>query len=276
MMNFINSYGSNPFFQLLLSIVFGSVFMSIVFIYAQLKERYDIVDSAWGMTFLYIALMQFYVSTGGRHGGEEINTTRILVLTLVAVWAIRISFHIFKRFMRSDEQDPRYTEIIDRWHGNTKVQAYLRIFILQAALASIIVWPAVMIFNGALFKVNLLVAIGVIVWLIGFISESIADKQLQEFVKIKANKGKLLKTGLWKYSRHPNYFGEIMQWWGIAIIALNVHYGYVGLIGPLVLTYLIVSVSGLPPAERRSAKKPGWKQYKENTSPLIPWYPTKS
>jgi len=94
--------------------------------------------------------------------------------------------------------------------------------------------------------------------------------------KVKSNHGKILSSGLWKYSRHPNYFGEILQWWGIALIALNVHYGYLGLASPILLTYLIVRVSGLPPAERRAAAKPGWKEYKLKTSPLIPWFPSKS
>jgi len=173
MFHLIELTNLNPFYQLLISMVFGSLFMSLVFLYAQHKERYDIVDSAWGMTFLFIASMHFYIGTEQGQSGysnvHPIGVMRFMVFLLVATWAIRISSHIFKRFLRSDVQDPRYTEITNKWNGNIKIQAYVKIFILQAVLASIIVWPAVLVFNGFKFYTNGLEILGVIVWIKGFL-----------------------------------------------------------------------------------------------------------
>jgi steroid 5-alpha reductase family enzyme len=118
-----------------------------------------------------------------------------------------------------------------------------------------------------------LVVAGVVVWVLGFVCESIADSQLRQFLKANTKKDALLTTGLWKYSRHPNYFGEVTQWWGIALVALSSPFGWVGLIGALAITTLICFVSGIPPAERRAASKPGWAAYKRATSPLVPLPP---
>mgnify|MGYP005613215997 FL=1 len=117
--------------------------------------------------------------------------------------------------------------------------------------------------------------LGVLIWLKGFIFEAISDYQLANFLKLK-DRPKVLQTGLWKYSRHPNYYGELVQWWGIGIIALQVSYGWIGLIGPLTLTLLIVFVSGIPPIEKRRAKDPEYREYMNRTSPLIPWKSLKS
>ena len=250
---------------LLLSAGLGAILMSFAFILAQSKRRYDLVDSAWGMTFLYIVLVHLYV----RSLDFAVTTSGFIVVALVAVWALRLSSHIFSRFSKSDEQDPRYTEIISKWKGPKKVQVFFKIYVLQAILASIIVWPAVLVVNS-LDAVSYLTYVGLAVWIIGFLTESIGDYQLKQFLKKPSNKGKLMQFGLWKYSRHPNYFGELAQWWGIGIICLNVPFGYLGLAGPLLLSWLIINVSGLPPAERRTAKKPGWIAYKNRTSALVP------
>lgn len=108
------------------------------------------------------------------------------------------------------------------------------------------------------------------VWIIGFLCESIADNQLRAFINNPLNKGHIMQTGLWKYSRHPNYFGEVTQWWGIFIIGLGVAFGTLGIIGPLVITFLIVFVSGIPLAEKGMANNPEYQVYKSKTSALIP------
>ena len=114
---------------------------------------------------------------------------------------------------------------------------------------------------------------GLIVWMVGFVFETVGDLQLEAFVA--HNPGKLMTKGLWKYSRHPNYFGEMTQWVGIGVMALSVDYGWVSLIGPFVITYLLLFVSGIPPAERRSSKRPGWDDYKRRTSAVVPLPPVR-
>ena len=114
--------------------------------------------------------------------------------------------------------------------------------------------------------------VGAAVWLSGFIFEAVSDRQLAEFLRLK-NRPKVLKTGLWRYSRHPKYFGELVQWWAIGIIACQASWGWLGLIGPALISHLIINVSGIPPIERRRIKDPEYKQYQKETSPLIPLPP---
>jgi steroid 5-alpha reductase family enzyme len=145
---------------------------------------------------------------------------------------------------------------------------------VQALLATIIALPVIILLMSVYIVVPAFILAGAIVWLIGFLIEAAADLQLEEYVT--NHPGKLMKTGLWKYSRHPNYFGEMMQWWGIGIMALSVDYGWLGLIGPLVLTFLLLFVSGVPLAEKRSEKREGWGAYKRRTSVIFPLPPLKS
>ena len=153
---------------------------------------------------------------------------------------------------------------------------FLQVFILQGFFLLIISTP-VLIANtqNTQNESILLKIIGVGIWIIGFFFESIGDRQLSVFIKNKSNQGKILTNGLWKYSRHPNYFGEITQWWGLWILTLSQSYGLIGVIGPLTITFLILKVSGIPLLEKKMEANPAFQAYKEKTSILIPLPPKK-
>lgn len=238
-------------------------FVSLVFLFAWKYKRIDLIDSFWGPTFIVVAATAFLL-------GDSKSTASWLVLGLVAVWGTRLWWHIFRRFLRSDKQDPRYTALSAKWPPRYEwAQVYLRIYLVQAVLAVIISLPVIAITHSGSTTMPY-IAIGAIVWLAGFLSEAAADRQLAAFTRDKNNKGKLMGKGLWRYSRHPNYFGEITQWWGIWIISVGTRYSWPAIIGPLVITYLILFVSGVPPAEERAKSKPGWDSYKRRTSMLLP------
>jgi steroid 5-alpha reductase family enzyme len=114
---------------------------------------------------------------------------------------------------------------------------------------------------------------GICVWLFGFVFESVGDAELVRFAKKPGNRGKIIQTGLWRYTRHPNYFGEIVQWWGIWLVALSLKGGWFAIIGPLTITFLIVKVSGIPMLEKKLAQNPMFADYKRRTSILLPWFP---
>ncbi len=114
---------------------------------------------------------------------------------------------------------------------------------------------------------------GIAVWCVGFIFESMGDFQLDQFIKNPTNRGKIIRSGLWRYSRHPNYFGEAPLWWDMGIIALSSPWGWAGLIGPLVITMMILFVSGVPMTERMMEDVTGWEEYKRSTSAFFPWFP---
>ena len=137
----------------------------------------------------------------------------------------------------------------------------------------IIVLPVLLINKSATAPLGVLDVIGVAVWLVGFYFEAVGDAQLAKFIQNPANKGKLMQSGLWSYTRHPNYFGEVTQWWGLGIIALAVPNGWVGLIGPVMITYLILKVSGITMLEKKMELHPDFASYKQRVSVFVPLPP---
>ncbi|HRF28335.1 MAG TPA: DUF1295 domain-containing protein [Candidatus Saccharibacteria bacterium] len=254
-----------------IDILIGSVgaailFLCVVFAAAIWLKRVDLIDSFWGPVFVVIAL-EAALQVG------SLNLASSVTILLVTVWALRLFWHIFRRFLASPEQDPRYNELMKKWPKKyLNLQVFARVYVIQALLAGLVSIPVVAIVASQSYSTTFL-ALGVVVWAVGFIFESVSDAQLKHFIQNKDNQGKLMQTGLWRYSRHPNYFGELLQWWGIALIAVGSAWPIIGFAGPLVLTLLICFVSGVPPAERRASSKPGWADYKRRTSVLAPLPP---
>lgn len=245
------------------------VFMSVMFLAARKIGRYDLVDAAWGMSFISVALTSFLLQPG-----EWLEPDlQLLVTVLVIVWGGRLSWHILRRIQRTTEEDPRYVELRKTWRGNVAANIYIRIYLLQAVLALLICVPVIHINLFADNGITPLAWVGVAVWAVGFFFEAVGDRQLRDFVSRPANKGKIMDRGLWRYTRHPNYFGELTQWWGIFLMCLTTPFGFVGIIGPVLISYLILYVSGIPLNEKRFEGRPGWARYKARTSGLIPLPP---
>ena len=245
------------------------VLMTFAFGFSRLVKRTDIIDMMWGIVIVVLAIASFLANPDGVGVGLNIQTVATL---LVTIWGVRLVHHIIRRLLKSTE-DPRYKELRKKWRGNQAVNSYLRVFVVQAILAVIVV-AAVICINAAdetIFGIWAWVGVGV--WIVGFLCESIGDWQLKRFLERSSSKNSLMTDGLWRYSRHPNYFGEAVQWWGIFIIALSLPYGWMGIISPVVITYLLLYVSGVPLAEKRAARKRGWKAYARRTSVFIPQLP---
>ena len=241
------------------------LYMTAYWLVARWQKRLDTVDVAWGLGFVLLALSVYIQLPADR--------TRV-VATLVTIWGLRLAFHIQSR-ARKRGDDPRYVELAKKWKGDFWLRAYFSIFLLQGALIWIISLPIALASRRIVVaSPSHFLAVGIIIWLIGFFTETIADAQLSQFLAGK-NHPKVLQTGLWKYSRHPNYFGELLQWWAIGIIALQASLGWIGLLGPLTLTILILFVSGIPPIEKRRAKDAAYRDYQRRTSVIIPLPPKK-
>jgi steroid 5-alpha reductase family enzyme len=243
------------------------VFMSLAFAVARFRKRLDIVDTAWGLGFIVASEATIGVNTNTR--SALLSVPRLLVI----IWGLRLASHIYNRNRRRKD-DPRYEELTRKWRGNFWVRAYFSIFLLQGALIWVISLPLAMLAGAALDTWNWgsIADAGFALWLIGFTIEVIADWQLSAYLRL-TNRPKVMSAGLWRYSRHPNYFGELTVWWGIGLIGLSVPYGWIGLLGPLTLSLLIIFVSGIPPIERRRQKDPEYRAYQKITSPLIPLPP---
>jgi len=243
-------------------------YMTLVFAIALIRKDNSIVDIAWGLGFVVVALSILLLN-------GEFTSRQLLVTTLVAVWGLRLAISIYMR-NRGRGEDFRYRKWRQEWGRYWVVRSYLQVFILQGFMMLLIATPFIIINSsdggGSLYWLDIL---GVSIWLLGFLFETIGDYQLRQFVTNADNKGKVLDTGLWRYSRHPNYFGEVVQWWGIFIIALAVPHGWLGVFGPLTITLLILKVSGVPLLERTLAKNPDYQEYAKRTSVFIPLPPKK-
>ncbi|MDB5184933.1 MAG: Steroid 5-alpha reductase family enzyme [Candidatus Saccharibacteria bacterium] len=237
------------------------VYMSAWFAVAYKLKRIDVVDAAWGSGFALVGWVSLILEPSGRS---------LVIAILTTLWSSRLTRHIAQRLRK--KRDPRYEDSSSKWKGNFWRRAYLSIYLLQGALVWLISLP-IMIAAGELRDVATIgfyATAGTIIWAIGAGFEAVADKQLHDFVADPANKGKVMDKGLWAYSRHPNYFGELVLWYGIAVFSFPSAHWYVAFIGPIVLSLTIIFVSGIPPIERRRKNDPAYQEYAKRVSPLVP------
>lgn len=246
-------------------LIFTSVFlyMTAWYIVAIILRRNDVADIAWWLGFLLVVTESFFYS--------GISLVGIVVTVLVAVWSVRISTHIYVRNQNKSE-DYRYKQWRDAWWKWFYIRTFFQIFILQGILLIFISFPAVIAISFSENISLLYLIFPVIVWVSGFFIEIVSDYQLSVFKKNPLNKGKLMRTWLWRYSRHPNYFGEVLLWWGIWLFSYFTPYFWIALIGPLTITFLIVFVSGIPLLEKKMQKHPDFPDYKKHTSVFFPWF----
>jgi len=241
------------------------LYMSMWFVLSLVQKRNDVADVAWGLGFVLLVWVSFFSGSGQGARG-------LLAGLLVSVWGIRLASHIYVR-NRGRAEDYRYAEWRRAWGKWFYVRSYVQVYLLQGILLFLIVLPVLFINKSISAGLNYLDFIGVAIWLVGFIFESVGDAQLARFIKDPAHKGRLMQSGLWRYTRHPNYFGEVTQWWGIGIIALSVPSGFYGIIGPLTITFLILKVSGVPMLEKKMIENPEFAEYKKRTSIFFPLPP---
>jgi steroid 5-alpha reductase family enzyme len=241
--------------------------MSVWFLISLLRKRTDVVDEAWGLGFILINYLVIFLITP--------RVPIWLLAGMVSVWGFRLFYHIFKRHLKSGE-DKRYLEITK---GNTipQFRRFVNIFLLQGVLMLLIALPIINFgyYNLFLDDLGFINYFGFVVWSFGLAYESISDYQLKKFLGNHENKGKIMMSGLWKYSRHPNYFGEIMVWWGIYLytfMGTNIFLWLSAIIGPILITYLLSYVSGVPLAEKNFLERKDYEEYRKRTSVLIPWF----
>ena len=222
------------------------------FISVQLKDA-SLVDPFWGISFLVIALSTV-LQTGFSPG-------KGLMLAAVILWALRLFSHLMPRYMAHPEEDPRYQAFRQKY-GPERYWwiSYFQVFILQGTLALLVAAPLMVAGSAALpDSIGVWDILGAGVFLIGTATEAIADRQLSTFRADKSpNKPRVLDTGLWRYSRHPNYFGNALLWWGLGLMALDQPWGWLALLGPALMSFLLVKVSGVAMLDAQlSRTRPG-------------------
>jgi len=253
------------YFQIFLLVL---LYFSLFFVIAVLKKDNSIVDIGWGLSYVYTANMTLYLT-------NNYNLRSFIITFIVTIWGLRLSYHIFKRNLGKGE-DFRYAEWRENW-DNFYLTSFLRVFMLQGVLSFIISTPIIKIISASYSSLRIIDFIGLIIWGIGFAFEAAADKQLKDY-KVLADsekEGHVLKSGVWKYTRHPNYFGDALVWWGFYTIALAVNGGWIFIFSPIIMTLLLRFVSGVPLLEKRYAEDEEYQKYAEKTNIFFPWFPKK-
>ena len=241
------------------------VYMIAVFLIAVLAKDNSIVDVAWGPGFILVAVVTFWLRPG-------FEARHLLITLLVAIWGLRLAIHIFLRNWGRGE-DFRYAKWRKDWGRWFIPRSFFQVFMLQGIFMLIISSPLVLVNRSPESGLTLLDALGGILWFIGFLFEAVGDYQLKRFKQKPESKGKIMTTGLWKYARHPNYFGEATLWWGIWLIALSVDSGWAAIISPLTISFLLLKVSGVKMLEKKYAGNEEFAAYARRTSPFFPWFP---
>lgn len=230
----------------------------------------SVVDVFWGLGFV-VAAWTYHATTAGAPARQA------LVVTLVTIWGLRLSLHILRRSIGRGE-DFRYAEMRRNWGKRFPWVSLFTIFLLQAAIlwaVSLPLWQAQRSAEPA--SLGALDAVGTLVFLVGLFFETVGDEQLRRFKADPANRGKVMDRGLWRYTRHPNYFGDAAVWWGLFLIAFATPGSAWTVYAPLAMTVLLLRVSGVTLLEKTlSESRPGYREYMERTSSFFPLPPRSS
>lgn len=233
------------------------------------RKNVTIADSLWGAGFVLIAWLTFLQADG-------FEGRKILIAAAVTIWGLRLFIHITRRGIGKGE-DPRYGDWRKRFGARFPLVSLFRVFLIQA----LFMWLISLSLQAAQMaplpdRFTVFDIAGMLIWLAGITIEASADYQLSRFLSDPANKGRVMRYRLWKYSRHPNYFGESMIWWGIYLVSCSVPYGFFTVISPILITYTLLKLTGVTLMEETIFKgNAEYEEYRRVTSSFIPWFPKK-
>jgi len=240
--------------------------MTALWIASLLFKNSSIVDIFWGTGFVILAWVYFALTP------EGFMARKLILALLTTLWGLRLSMYILYRNWRKPE-DFRYQKWRQESGSRWWWKSFFQVFVLQGLLMWIISTPLlaaqIRLLPDWLTALDIL---GVLIWVIGFFFETAGDLQLAAFKSNPANKGKVMDRGVWHFTRHPNYFGDAAQWWGYFLMATATG-GWWTIFSPIMMTTLLMRVSGVPLLEKTLETRPGYKEYIEKTSSFIPWFP---
>jgi len=251
----------------LISLLVCCLIMAAAWVWAHKIKNASVVDMFWSYNFPVIAVILFFFAPGW-------ETRLIMICTMVLIAGGRLGTHLATRILgHLDEEEGRYQQLRKEWAPNAE-RAFFFFFQFQAISNVILAVPFFAIAMNRSVGVSAFEWAGLILWFISVSCEAIADRQLAAFKKDPANKGKVCDTGLWHYSRHPNYFFEWLMWMSYFIFALGSPFGWIGIISPAIILYLLLKVTGIPATEEQSLRSKGdaFRAYQKSTSVFVPWF----
>jgi steroid 5-alpha reductase family enzyme len=245
----------------------GAVYLAMggLFLLSLRLRDNSIADIAYGPMFAIGAWAAAFAHGSG-------HPRQLLLIAMVTAWGLRLAAHIWVR-NRGRGEDPRYRAWRERWGRWVVLRSLLQVYVLQGTIVLVISTPVLLAVRQPGGPLGLLDAAGVLVWAVGLVFEAVGDAQLLRFVRDPSKRGLVLDTGLWRYTRHPNYFGEALLWWGPFLVALSTPDGVWALVSPLTIGALLLFVSGIPMLEARMARSPAFRAYQARTSAFVPWFP---
>lgn len=244
-----------------------AAFMTIVWAIARTIRNNSIVDVFWAFNFAIIAGIIFLMADG-------FEQRKTLVCGLALLWSLRLGIYLTIRVgSHIREEEGRYKQLREEWKDNLHFK-FFAFFQMQGLSNVFLAIPYFLIALNTEPQLHIVEYIGAGMWLLSIIGEGLSDLQLALFKKNPANKGKVCDKGLWYYSRHPNYFFQFMIWVSVFIFALPSPYGWISVVCPLVIAYLIFKVTGIPMTEEQSLRSKGdaYRRYQETTSVFVPWF----
>ncbi|HEY0031435.1 MAG TPA: DUF1295 domain-containing protein [Bacteroidia bacterium] len=261
----------NPFVLIpLLSFAAVSLLMITIWIWAYRIKNAGIVDIFWAFNFLIIAIVIWLMADG-------FEMRKNILCALAGLWSLRLGFYLMIRVgSHLDEEEGRYKQLRAEWAPNANAKFFV-FFQMQALSNVFLAIPFFIIALNPAPQLSMSEYIGAGLWLLAIIGEGLSDWQLKQFKKNPANKGKVCESGFWNYSRHPNYFFQLMIWISVLIFALPSPYGWISVVCPLVIGLLIFKVTGIPMTEEQSIRSKGelYIEYQRTTSAFIPWFKKK-
>jgi len=254
------------------------IYISIAFIVGTAKKNNGIIDIFYGPAYFVVGITSL---TFNIILTLTLSVRQVLATLLVFIWALRLAIYVFIR-NRGKPEDYRYKAIRERMKTNVALKSFFKIYLFQGFIVFLVaftVWFVNISENPSLVSLldfgGITLWLGIIIWFVGFLFETSADYSLYKFKQNPENKGRIMTKSVWKYSMHPNYFGEVTQWWGLFVIALAVPFGLITIVGPAYITFLIIKVSGVKLLDKRYAGNEEYQTYKRKTSMFIPWFPKK-
>ena len=225
------------------------------------QGRVSVVDTTWGLGFVVVAVVAAAV-------GDGAGWRRLALLVVVAVWGLRLAWHMHQR-NRGKGEDPRYAAMLEKEQGNPTLVAIRKVYGIQGLSVWFVSLP-IQVSAAAGGGVAAVAVAGLLLWLVGVVFESVGDQQLKRFKADPANRGTVMDRGLWSWTRHPNYFGDSCVWWGIWLVAASAWPGVLTLLSPVAMTYFLVFATGARLLEKHMAQRPGYAEYQQRTSYFVP------
>ncbi len=241
--------------------------MFLVWLWAKKIKNAGVVDVFWALNFPVITIIVFFLSEG-------FETRKLLICGLFMLAELRLGIHLWQRVIgHLSEEEGRYQQLRSEWGENAN-RNFFFFFQFQAISNVMLAIPFFIITANQTPELHWLEYMGTAIWAISFFGEMIADRQLASFKKDATNKGRVCDTGLWKYSRHPNYFFEWLTWIAYFVFALASPWGFLAIISPAIILYLLLNVTGVPNNEEQNlrSKPVAYKKYQETTSAFVPWF----